>query len=104
MAGLAEFKPDGGNMKSHYSQIFADMVWVSSMLAINSLRRGKIVNKIVVYRLLVDYKTGLGLVVKYYVDLDLDQTMLFIGDEINAVKGFIGIMRVLRSVHVGNCI
>ena len=46
------------------------------MLAINLLRRGKIVNKIVVYGLLVDYKTGLGLAVKYYVDLDLDYLLV----------------------------
>ena len=86
MAGLAEFKA-GGNMRVHYSQIFADLIRVGSTLTINALRRGKIIDKIVVYGLLVNYKTQLGLLVKYYADLTANENIFFIGDEVNAVKG-----------------
>ena len=58
VGGLAEFKSDSGNMNKHYAQIFADMVRVGTLLACKVLISGRIVDKITVYGLLIDYKTG----------------------------------------------
>ena len=83
VCGLAEFKLQTGSLKMHCSQIFADMIRIGSLLAVNALARGKIIDKIMVYGLLLDYKNILGLVIKYYVNFNTDESVFFIGDEIN---------------------
>ena len=50
-----------------------------------------------VYGLLLDYKNILGLVIKYYVNFNTDKSVFFIGDEFNAVKGFIGIVKAMKN-------
>ena len=66
VCGLAEFKLQTGSLKMHCSQIFADTIRIGSLLAVNALARGKIIDKVVVYDLLLDYKNTLGFVIKYY--------------------------------------
>lgn len=97
MAGLAEFKVGGqGNMRMHYSQMFADLIRIGSLLTVNALRRGKVIDKVVVYGLLVNYERRLGVIMKYYANLTGDKTIFFIGDEMDAVKGMVGIVRALK--------
>ena len=50
-----------------------------------------------VYSLLLDYKNILGLVIKYYVNFNTHKSVFFIGDEFNAVKGFIGIVKAMKN-------
>lgn len=98
VGGLAEFKSDGGNMKRHCAQIFADMVRVGTLLACSALVRGKIVEKIVVYGLLVDYKTSLAIITKYYVNFLADETTFFVGEEVSAVKGLVSIVQTMKTM------
>ena len=99
VCGVAEFKAQAGSWKAHFSQIFADMMGIGSLLATNALMRGKIIDKMMVYGLLLDYKNMTGTVVKYYVNFNSDESIFFIGEEINAVKGFIGIVRALKTAN-----
>ena len=77
ICGVTEFKVQTGNLKAHCSQIFSDMIRVGSLLAVNALAGGKIIDKIVVYGLLLDYKRSLGLVTKYYVNFNTDESVFF---------------------------
>ena len=97
VCGLAEFKVQKGIFKAHYAQIFADMSRVGSMLAVSALKRGKIIDKIVVYGLLLDYKNTMGLVIKYCVNFNTDESVFFVGEEVNAVKGFVAIVRAIKN-------
>lgn len=77
------------------------MVWVSTLLACNALITvisGRIVDKIIVYGLLVNYKTGVAVITKYYVNFITDETIYFVGNEINAVRGFISIVHTMRTM------
>ena len=47
-------------MKTCFAQIFADMVRVGTSLVYDALIRGVVVDKIIVYGLLTNYKTGLA--------------------------------------------
>ena len=98
VGGLAEFKSDSGNMNKHYAQIFADMVRVGTLLACKALISGRIVDKITVYGLLIDYKTGSAVITKYYVNFITDESIYFVGDEINAVKGLISIVHTVKTM------
>lgn len=62
------------------------MIRIGSLLAVNPLAWGRIIDKIMVYGLLLDYYNFIT-----------DESVFFIGDEINAVKGFIGIVRAIKN-------
>lgn len=85
--GLAKFKVQIGSLRVHCSQIFANMIRIGSL---NALAWGRIIHKIMVYGLLLDYYRA------YYVNFITDESVFFI-DEINAVKGFIGIVRAMKN-------
>ena len=67
------------------------------MLAVSALKRGKIIDKIVVYDLLLDYKNTMGLVIKCCVNFNTDESVFFVGEEVNAVKGFVAIVRAIKN-------
>ena len=98
VGGVAEFKHDDGEMKSHYAQTFADMVRVGTHLIHGALMRGKIIDKLVVYGLLTEYTSGLAYVMKYYVNFYTDECIFFVGEEIKAVRGLVGIIQAMREV------
>ena len=96
--GLAKFKFDFKNMKNHYAQVFADMVRVGSLLACGALFRGKIIDKIVVYGLLVDYESSSAVIFKYHVNFLTDETTFSVGKEINAVRGLASIVKTMTTM------
>ena len=82
----------------NYAQIFADMVRVGSLLARDALVRGTIIDKIMVFGLLTNYTTKTCTVTKYYVDFIKEETIIYVGEEINAVKGFVGIVQAMNNL------
>ena len=73
--GVTEFKIDE-NLKPCFAQMF---------------------DKIIVYGLLTDYKTGLVYPMKYDVDFTKDQNTIFVGGEVDAVKAFMGIVQIMNN-------
>lgn len=98
VGGVAEFKKDS-NMKMHYPQVFADMVRVSSLLVHDALIRGNIIDKVVVYGLLTSYSTGTATVMKCYVNF-LKRRKYFVGEELDAVRGLVGIAQAMKFFDV----
>ena len=96
VGGLAEFKMD--NMKAYYAQIFADAVRVGSLLTHDALVRGIIVDKLVVFGLLTNYASKTSIVTKYYVDFVKDESIIYIGEEINTVKAFVGVVEAMSNL------
>ena len=74
------------------------MVRVGSLLVRDALVRGTIIDKVVVFGLLTNYTTKTSTVTKYYVDFIKDETILYVGEEINAVKGFVGIVQAMNNL------
>ena len=99
ISAVAEFKCEASNMKVHYAQTFADMVRVGSLLAYDALTRGKLIDKVVVYGLLTNYTTKLATVFKYYINFTNDESVFLIGQEMNAVKAFVGIVQALDNIN-----
>ena len=73
------------------------MIRVGSLLTQDALVRGIIIDKIVVFGLLTNYETGLAIVMKYFVDFLKEETAFYVGEEINAVRAFIGIIRTIDN-------
>ena len=76
--------------------MFADMVRLGCYLTYNALVRGNIIDSIQIFGLLAIHGTNSGILMKYYVDFQQDQSMLFVGDETNAKLGFISIVDLLN--------
>ena len=87
VAGVAEFKVEGTSKLQQYGQTFADLVRVGTLLANDALMRGRLVEKLVVYGLLINYKTKLAIIMKYYVNFNRDESVFLIGEDVNATKG-----------------
>ena len=66
VGGVTEFKMEGMSKSQQYGQTFADMVRVRTFLANDVLMRGILVQKLVVYGLLINYKTALAVIMKYF--------------------------------------
>ena len=96
VGGVTEFKIDE-NLNTCFAQIFADMVRVGTSLVYDALIRGVVVDKIIVYGLLVNYKTRLAYPMKYDVDFTKDKTVIFVGGEVDAVKAFMGIVHIMNN-------
>lgn len=94
ICGVTEFKSE--DVKVHLAQMFADLVRVGSLLVYNSLIRGRLVDKVVVYGLLANYNTGYAYITKYYVDFTKNTSVIYVGDETDAIKGFVGIVRAMN--------
>ena len=86
-----------GGVEMYYVQTFVDMVRVGSLLTQDALMRGSIIDKIVVFGLLTNYKTGFAVVMKYYVNFLKGETCFYVGEEMNAVRGFIAIIQTMDS-------
>ena len=97
VGGVVEFKI-GSDVKKFYPQMFADMVRLGCYLTYNALVRGNIIDSIQIFGLLVVHGTNSGILMKYYVDFQQDQSMLFLEDETNAKLGFISIDDLLQNV------
>lgn len=77
VGGVAEFKITG-NLKTYYAQTFADMVRVGVLLAHDALMRGAIIDKLIVFGLLINYDTGWAIVMKYYVNFIEEETTFLV--------------------------
>ena len=99
VGGIAEFKLEGTSRSQQYSQTFADLVRVGTLLANDTLMRGRLVEKLIVYGLLINYKTKLAIIMKYYVNFDRDESVFLIGEEVSATKAFISVLKKIDSFN-----
>ena len=99
VAGVAEFKVEGTSKLQQYSQSFADLVRVGTLLANDALMRGRLVEKLVVYGLLINYKTKLAIIMKYYVNFNRNESIFLIGEEVNATKAFTSVLEKMNSFN-----
>ena len=97
VGGVAEFKCDDVDLTAHYAQMFANLVRVGTQLAYDCLIMGKIIDKILVYGLLTNYNTGLAHVMKYDVNFSTDESHFFVGGEMDAIKGLVGIVQAMND-------
>lgn len=98
VGGVVEFKtqPD---LKKFYPQIFADMVRLGCLLTYNALVRGRIIDVVQIFGLLVIHGKDLGILTKYHVDFVEDESILYIGEETNAKMAFISIIHQLNNFN-----
>ena len=99
VGGLAEFKVEGTCKFQQCSQTFADLVRVGTLLANNTLMRGRLVEKLIVYGLLINYNTKLAIIMKYYVNFNRDESVFLIGEEVNATKAFTSVLKKMDSFN-----
>jgi len=99
VGGLAEFKVEGTCKFQQYSQTFADLVRVGTLLANNTLMRGRLVEKLIVYGLLINYNTKLAIIMKYYVNFNRDESVFLIGEEVSAAKAFTSVLKKMDSFN-----
>ena len=85
-------------MKAYYAQIFADAVRVGSLLTHDALVRGIIMDKLVVFGLLTNYASKTSIVTKYYVDFVKGESIIYVGEEINTVKAFVGVVEAMSNL------
>ena len=95
VGGVTEFKNDAA--PSHYGQVFADMVRVGANLTFDALLTGRLIEKICVYGLLVNYATRCAVIMKYYVNFATDETVFLVGREVDAVRGLIAIVEAMEK-------
>lgn len=100
VGGVAEFKSDSGDMKTHYAQAFADAVRVGTLLAFNALKMGQVIDEVIVYELLANYKTCYGHVIKYHVNFCTDTSTFSIGEEMNAVNVLVSIVQAIDNTTI----
>ena len=96
VGGVVEFKlqPD---LKKFYPQIFADMVRLGCLLTCNALVRGRVIDIVQIFGLLVVHGKDLGILTKYHVNFAKEESMLYIGEETNAKMAFISIVYHLNN-------
>lgn len=80
-------------------QMFADMVRVSSQLVYDAMTRANIIDEVVIYGLLTNYKTGTAIVMKYNIDFVKAQSSFFAGEEVDAVRDCTGNKRYVWMIY-----
>lgn len=97
VSGVTEFKVDQ-NLKICFGQMFADMVKVGATLSYEALTRGVVIDKVVVYGLLTNYSTEQAYPMRYTIDFNKEASNIVVGNEINAVKAFVGVLQLLQQL------
>ena len=96
---VTQFKSHSTDMEKHYPQVFSDLVRVGTFIACNAIIRGTVIDKVVVLGLLANHETETAILMKYHVDFTTDESILFIGDEINFVSGFLAVVKWLDGME-----
>ena len=76
--GALEFKVDTSSLK--FAQVFADIVKVANDILVHALRRGKLIENIVIYELAVFHKNKQCLPMRYICDLKKNCNLFEVGE------------------------
>ena len=99
VGGTVEFKNEEVHNKSENSkpvlQAFANMVRVAGFLLKKALSKGKIIEKINIYGLLISHENIFSVPLRYYIDLSIKSTIFMKGEEIDRNEALAQIMTIL---------
>ena len=84
--GTLEFKVDSSSLK--LAQVFTNMVRVANDLLVNALKRGKLIENIVIYGLAVFHKNKQCLPMRYTCDLKKNYSRFEVGELCNFFNTF----------------
>lgn len=73
------------------------MVRVGTLLTLQALTKGRLIDQLVVFGMLVNHRSGITLPMKYHVNFKDDSCKFLIGDEMNLANAFIAIVQMMHS-------
>ena len=78
IGGVTEFKTQSSHMKSHYPQIFADMVKLTTLRVMDVLETGIVIDKVEIYGLLIDQSSTYSRVMKYCMNFCSNESRFYV--------------------------